>query len=412
MKARLTLKVLTASLMLASCAQTQTRQGTLNIRPLQEVRHSYGQAKAQYELGRYFHGQLRFTRAIDAYRRALEVDPGMVDALNALGAAYAEIGHLALAREQFEAALKLQPQSVSTYNNLGFANYLAGDYPAAVQAYKQALRLDGGHAKARQNLVLAYDKMGYGEQVARTEAPVTPVAPQPPAEAATQNEPRTAWIKISPAIYELQAITAPVNQHGAHGTAKVADGATVARAATVEAAAPQARDAFVEPAPAPRVITTSPAPAAPFAVATPPAATEPPALASAAVPQKMMTAADARPLRGVEVSNGNGVRGMAAMVARYFSGKGIQPARLTNQKPFAERRTRIEYRPGSAAEAARINKLLPKAAPQVATNRLRSDIRVRLVLGHDLQRDVAAWGTQSETGLATAGLTGMALPNI
>src|SRR5512139_1788563 len=230
MKARLTLKVLTASLMLASCAQTQTKQDALNIQPLQEVRHSYEQAKAQYELGRYYHGQLRYGRAIAAYRRALEMDPGMVDAMNAMGAAYAESGNLTLAREQFEAALKLQPESVYTYNNLGFVNYLAGDYPAAVQAYKQALRLDGRHEKARQNLVLAYDKMGAGEQIARTEVLAVAAAPQPAAEKTQPKELQAAWVRVSPSVYEMHSAVAPVNQPAMQAS-KVADAAPAARAA-------------------------------------------------------------------------------------------------------------------------------------------------------------------------------------
>src|SRR5512139_2977127 len=231
MKARLTLNVLTASLLLASCAQTQPKQDALTILPFQEVQHSYGQAKAQYELGRYYHGQLRYERAIAAYRRALEMDPGMVDALNAMGTAYAESGDLARAREQFEAALKLQPSSVYTYNNLGFVNYLAGDYPAAVEAYKQALRLDGRHEKARQNLVLAYQKMGNAGQVARTEVPDVAAAPPPAAEKPQPKALQAAWVKVSPSIYEMHSAVAPVNP--AMQTSKVAGAAPVARGAAV-----------------------------------------------------------------------------------------------------------------------------------------------------------------------------------
>jgi len=394
MKARLTLKVLTASLLLASCAQTQPRQDALTIQPFQEVRHSYDQAKAQYELGRYYHGQLRYERAIAAYRRALEMDPGMVDALNAMGTAYAESGNLVLAREQFEAALKLQPRSVYTYNNLGFVNYLAGDYPAAVQAYKQALRLDGRHEKARQNLVLAYQKMGNGEQVARTAVPDA-VAPAAAEEKTQQREPQTAWVKVSPSVYELHSAVAPVTQP-AMQTSRVADAAPVARLAPVEAA-PLPHGVSVQTAAPQRAATSSPGPTAAHQVAAQP-------IGSAA--------ADASRLRGVEVSNGNGVRGMAARVARYFSGKGVQQARLTNQRPFVEHHTRIEYRPGNASEAARINALLPSAAPQVASNSLRPGIRVRLVLGHDLGRDVAAWDNPPVSRSVTAGLSGMGLPRL
>src|SRR5512143_3548776 len=182
MKLRLTLKVLTASLLVASCAQTPTKQGALDVQPFEEVQHSYDQAKAQYELGRYYHGQRRYQQAIAAYRQALAVNPGMVDALNALGAAYAESGNLVLARVQFETALKLQPGSTYTYNNLGFVNYLAGDYPGAVAAYKQALRLDAGNEKARENLVQTYVSMGEGEQIARTALPAAPVVAASAAE--------------------------------------------------------------------------------------------------------------------------------------------------------------------------------------------------------------------------------------
>ena len=380
MKIPLMLKVLTTTLLLVSCAETQNKSATLNIQPFQEVQHSYEQAKAEYELGRYYHGQLRYSQAIEAYRQALAMNPGMVDALNALGAAYAESGNLVLARQQFEAALKLQPQSVYTYNNLGFVNYLAGDYPAAVQAYKQALRQDPGHEKARQNLVLAYAKMGRDEQIARTEVPAKPVPVRPLAKKAGQ----TAWVKVSPVIYEMRTAGAPAERAVAMPATKVADAVPVARAATIDSA-----------------------PAVP--VVAQPVATKPSAIVE---PKKGHLAFETSSLQGVEISNGNGIRGMAARVARYFSGKGIQQARLTNQKPFDERRTRIEYRPGSGPEAARVNKFLPRAAPLVASSSLRPDIRVRLVLGHDLGDAMTAWDSQPETGSLVAGLSGMELPNL
>lgn len=402
MKVRLTLNVLTASMLLAACAQTQPRQ-ELNIRPLQEVRHSYEQAKAQYELGRYYHGQLRYGRAIEAYQRALAMDPGMVDAMNAMGAAYAESGDLVLAREQFEAALKLQAESVYTYNNLGFVNYLAGDYPAAVAAYKQALRLDGSHEKARRNLMLAMERMGEGDQIARTSAQDAVAAVQTAEEPAPQQETRGAWVQVSPVIFEMHSAVAPATRQPSEpgGEARI----TPPVASVVERAA--------EPVVVQQATASTSAPAAPLE-----SAASKPVAAIAVKAAQPGTSARARKaavpvdVQGVEVSNGNGVRGMAAMVARYFSGKGVQQARLTNQKPFAERHTRIEYRPGSAAQAARINGLLPKAAPQVASNNLRSGIQVRLVLGHDLARDVAAWDEAPGRGLVTAGLDGIDLPRL
>jgi len=391
-KIRLTLNVLTASVLLAACAQTPTKEA-LNIQPLQEVRHSYEQATAQYALGRYYHGQLRYERAIEAYRRVLAIDPGMVDAMNAMGSAYAESGNLALAREQFEAALKLQPESVYTLNNLGYVNYLAGDYPAAVQAYKQALRLDGRHEKARHNLLLVMERMGAGDRIALTrQDPI--VAPKQSEESGVQGIPQGSWVRVSPVIYEMRSALA-----SAANTPATLESASVANRGTAEPTASQP----VTPSPAPLQLaaaarTPEKQRAAMMSVEAAPNA--------AATAQKLNATLLASPIRGVEVSNGNGIRGLAAVVARYFSSRGVQHARLTNQKPFGESRTRIEYRPGNSAEAARINAFLPKAAPQVVSTRLRPGVRVRLVLGNDLGHDVAAWGDPSESSLVAASLTG------
>lgn len=409
MKVRLTLNVLTASLLLAACAQTQPRQ-ELNILPLQEVRHSYGQAKAQYGLGRYYHGQLRYERAIEAYRRALALDPTMLDAMNALGAAYAERGDFSLAREQFEAALKLQPDSVYTYNNLGFVNYLAGDYPEAVAAYKQALRLDGRHEKARHNLMLVMDRMGQGDHVARTQVPDPDTATQAALAAAEPVGSAAAWVQVSPVIYEMHSAVAPATPARAVSGADGTMAAGVASLAKPGAGLAGYRSDVETRVAARRLAPASSAPAVASDLAV--AVSAPRTRAVAMAETVKAPAAQGIKVRGVEVSNGNGIRGLAAVVAQYLSGKGIGQTRLTNQKPFAERRTRIEYRPGSAAEAAVINGLLPRLAPQVATNNLKPGVRVRVVLGHDLGRDLANWGDPAGAPLVTAEFTKPGSPKL
>jgi hypothetical protein len=55
----------------------------------------------------------------------------------------------------------------------------------------------------------------------------------------------------------------------------------------------------------------------------------------------------------IEVSNGNGVPGMAAAVARSLRAEGMQVVRLTNTIPFNVEKTRIEIR-GSAEPHMRI----------------------------------------------------------
>lgn len=404
MKTQLTLNVLMAAWLMASCAQPGYKKTALDIRPLQKVQHSYEQAKAQYELGRYYHGQLRFGAAIEAYRRALELNPAMIEALNAMGVAYAESGNLLLSRQQFEAALTLQPASSYTYNNLGFVHYLAGDYPAAVEAYKQVLRLDSNHELSRQNLVLAYEKIGGGQQAARSERLDETVAPPQSTEKHTPADAQAAWIQITPDIYEMRSIVALTEQAVATPAVRPATRVASPMTHTVSAetvamsraAAPAAQSSMGAHA------TATPSPAIAASVKT-----VPPAIV--AMPKKVQVVRAAIPLRGVEVSNGNGIVGMAAKMARYFSGKGIREARLTNQKPFVEHRTHIEYRPGNEAEAARINRLLPRLAPLYASRSLRPGIGVRLVLGHDLHQAISARDSRAEAGIIKAEWTAESL---
>ena len=329
MKVRLVLKVLTACLLMASCAAPRPGPDTLQIRPLQAVQHGHGRAQALYELGRYYHGQRRYAQAIDAYREALALEPDRLDAGMALGVAYAEQGDLSRASEQLEHAAALHPQSADVHNNLGFARHLAGDYPAAAQAYKQALRLDGRHAKARDNLLRAMAAMGAAERIARSEAP-------PPTTAA-QDQP--AWIEVAPNIFELRASVA----------------------APREAASAQT--------------STNP----------PGGANPTPELG-----------------RALEIANGNGVPGMARVVSRFLSERGVGEARLSNQRPFDVVATRIEYRAGSAAEAAALDGLLPARVPRVESFTLRPHVRVRLVLGHDLGDQAARFRDAAGTRLARA----------
>jgi hypothetical protein len=85
----------------------------------------------------------------------------------------------------------------------------------------------------------------------------------------------------------------------------------------------------------------------------------------------------------LEVSNGNGVNGMATHVGLWLAARGMATDRLTNQQPFVQRQTVIQYRSGHEDAARRLAALLPANATTQAlpAANLRSDVRV--VLGRD-----------------------------
>lgn len=81
-----------------------------------------------------------------------------------------------------------------------------------------------------------------------------------------------------------------------------------------------------------------------------------------------------------EISNGNGITGMARSLAQE-AGQGARSVRLTNQKGFAVRHTRVEYKVAFKGDAERVASRFGTTRVVQVGNKARAD--VRLVLGRD-----------------------------
>ena len=103
-------------------------------------------------------------------------------------------------------------------------------------------------------------------------------------------------------------------------------------------------------------------------------------------PQPRATSA---PSFKLEISNGNGVLGLAKRVAGRLVDAGVRTARLTNQRPFNHPTTEVQYREGYAAVAAALASKLQHPVQIKPRHDLASHIDVRLVLGKDALSDVA-----------------------
>jgi hypothetical protein len=100
------------------------------------------------------------------------------------------------------------------------------------------------------------------------------------------------------------------------------------------------------------------------------------------------TAPANKPYR-IEVSNGNGVTGMARKVAGYLEGEGYYSARQTNQKPFHVASSQVQYRSGYREQAQSLALTLPGQPGVTQADGLRGDISVRILLGKDIASNVA-----------------------
>jgi len=100
------------------------------------------------------------TEAIDAYDRALRVDPAKIEALLNCGTLHYENGNFEKASEYFGRAISLEPDSALAHFNLGSVLEEVGDLDAARKHLRQAVRLDPNYPDAQYNLAYVCEKLG------------------------------------------------------------------------------------------------------------------------------------------------------------------------------------------------------------------------------------------------------------
>ena len=100
------------------------------------------------------------TEAMDAYDRALRVDPAKIDALLNCGTLHYEDGNFEKASEYFSRAISAQPDSALAHFNLGSVLEEMGDVGTARKYLRQAVRLDPDYPDAQYNLAYVCEKLG------------------------------------------------------------------------------------------------------------------------------------------------------------------------------------------------------------------------------------------------------------
>ena len=97
--------------------------------------------------------------AIEAYRRALELDPGHAATHINLGTLYYNRQDYAQAERHYRKAVEVDPRYALAYFDLGNVLDETGRVDEAVRAYRSALSLAPTYADAHYNLALAYEKL-------------------------------------------------------------------------------------------------------------------------------------------------------------------------------------------------------------------------------------------------------------
>jgi tetratricopeptide (TPR) repeat protein len=284
---------------------------------------------AAYVLARQHQLAHNTAEATRLYRQALLAEPQHVNARNGLATALAEEGNLRGAITLWEGltaelGTNAGPATAYLYSNLGYAYFLDGQYALARQAQERGCLLDPANALAWQRLGATLFHAGDASRAERMQRQAQTLA-----------------------------------QHDVHADAMLAG-------STIIAAAPPA--APVEDGWARVELVTG---ADGLLTLQRTAARQPGVVAPR--------------IASLEISNGNGVRGMARATAQRVNDAGMRLVRLNNEAGFGVRRTRIEYQPALRAAALRLaQRVRPDAVLVEAPRGARTGLR--LVLGHDAIR--------------------------
>jgi tetratricopeptide (TPR) repeat protein len=335
-----TLTLLCSGVLLLACSQaplrTESRSAALSA------------ADDAYLRGRNLHLARRYDDAIAAYQTALRSEPSHVNARNGLAIAYAEQRDFASAipiwRELTRGAtMSSGPATAFLFGNLGYAYFLDGQYDQAAVALEKACLLNPLDERAWQYLGETLQKLG-------------------------QDERARQMLRQASALRE----------HDLRADYAVA-GTPVKSAALAQAlATPRSNGdwAFVE-------VTGKPGGVLELRRVASAAAVKP-----IAEPARAGTDKPAPSVATLEISNGNGRLGLARQLSRQLRDPGVKVVRITNERTFAVRQTRIEYRPAFRSVAERLAGSLGGGAPVEVKGAVRSDLR--LVIGRDLPSEKIA----------------------
>jgi tetratricopeptide (TPR) repeat protein len=301
------------------------------------VRAARGNPDAHCLLGDFHQGRGRHREAIEEFNKALRIDPLFVKALNGIAISLDQMGEHERAQERYQAALAIKPDLDYLYNNLGYSFLLQERYEEAAAAFEKANDLAGGQVgRIRNNLALANSALG------KVDPAAVPAAPKHQAliEYAAANHLLKNGGYEEARDHYGKALTLDPDLRGARKGTEVA---------TLLADVKRYMDRESS-------------------------------LATAGQDRPVVLGRD-----GIEISNGNGMSGMAKEVSSFLKKQGFNVVRLTNADHYRYAKASVYYRGDAELTAQQIKGAIPGITQMKKVGGFdRDGVRVRVLVGRDL----------------------------
>jgi len=133
-----------------------------------------------YGLGLSLQIDRQFEDSLENLKKAVDLDPNLVDAHIQLGRTYAMIGELKEGESAFRKAVEIDPASVDGYFYLGNMCLINGSIDEAQMNYEKALTLDPSLKKALAGIAKIYLLKGDGKEAMRVFQKIQKLDPENP----------------------------------------------------------------------------------------------------------------------------------------------------------------------------------------------------------------------------------------
>jgi tetratricopeptide (TPR) repeat protein len=346
------------------------------------IKPTNNDAESHYRLACFYQERKKHQLAIKEFKKTLQNDPGYVKAYNGLGVSYDLLGEFPRAVNAYEGALRLNPNLAYIYNNLGYSYLLQKKLDSAVNAFQQAVALDKENRQYHNNLGLAYGQQGKYE-LAFNEFK----------SAGNEEKARRYMADLfnqNPNLYPNKTLVAknfPPNNNNENNEEKLSQDAPIDKSIHEEklVASPSGNLLSEQKkyCGKPKDKTKDVLFSKNIGASTRPS--------SSAI--KAKTLSDNRPLlqklpvvpKGIEVSNGNGIRHFARSVAFYLGKKGFKVSSLKNEPRFNNLKTTFYYCDGYLQDAYSLAKQIPQRQDVVKVTGFKNrNIKVKIVVGKDM----------------------------